>query len=889
MTDITLKPIRSGYNLSKINNNFETIEEVINDEVLHTEGGNNTMSQQLDMNANKLLNVGYPTSGSDGANKNYVDDTVLDQTNEINYLKDRVTVVEDELVVVDERIDSLEANVQNGFVVKGSFESGFKYELYGDVGIYDDGLGNPDSATTWIYVGSGKPKKTVLAGTNPNLLPSDYLQVSVSGATEATKAVLKGLGYSGNYGFFASGFSYVQEGDLGFDTNNDAYIYIGSGAPSKVVPAGTNPSLLDTDYRKITFINLEIDDTTLFSSLSLDSGGFVVTRNYSPVNSGGSARYKVYTLAEYRDVISDLVWTADNVMNFDLQNGNVAVYESEFGHVTLAQLGVVGDGSDETAAIDLALDSFNKSPLIKLSCIYNRTYKYNGAGLKLYSYKTVFGNLANWTTDTGSLLFLTEGTYDNHSRGVEFNKIKTTGFDDPIQLLFSDYSKLVKCESYDAGNIGMQVKGDELVGNVFEDCLVDGAVFHCFATNDSVNFNPANTDQGRRYPTETTFKNCTALNASMLAYNVHANSQGGISRVYGGRIKNCKLIMKNSYGNQIWKDVDILKEASVDDGGGWLFQAGAGSPTSNPDAYAQISGGRISLAKSESVFLISGNSDIRGIDFSYTGAADAEMQLFQLANQDEIKTVRIKDNTFKGSRMKWNFGALLNDANSAGVSEGFEFTGNVFENGLSLNDSSDSLFKFASGNYKVINIRDNNFNIHSSSVTAALATFAGTVADTVRISGNTTGERNLVIAASSTTLVGSLFVQDNFGVRLDSRNPTRFKNVFLDNNMPRNTSLESVSGNALSPSTLVNDFDFGVEYKVYVSTDLSSSTGAFLNKVEYSIITSRDGLSILFGSSGVVGDEADIGLVFTIDGTDIKYYAATAGTYYINVKKVNQR
>lgn len=58
MTDIVLDKITSGYNLSKINKNFEKVEDVINDEVLHLEGGNNVMKQDLDMNGHALLNLG---------------------------------------------------------------------------------------------------------------------------------------------------------------------------------------------------------------------------------------------------------------------------------------------------------------------------------------------------------------------------------------------------------------------------------------------------------------------------------------------------------------------------------------------------------------------------------------------------------------------------------------------------------------------------------------------------------------------------------------------------------------------------------------------------------------------------------------------------------------
>ena len=57
MTDITLDPITSGYNLSKLNTNFDKIENAINDDVIHRQGGNNTMLQDLDMNSFALLNV----------------------------------------------------------------------------------------------------------------------------------------------------------------------------------------------------------------------------------------------------------------------------------------------------------------------------------------------------------------------------------------------------------------------------------------------------------------------------------------------------------------------------------------------------------------------------------------------------------------------------------------------------------------------------------------------------------------------------------------------------------------------------------------------------------------------------------------------------------------
>lgn len=59
MTDVVITPITSGYNLSRLNTNFSELARVINDETLHTVGGNNVMSQELDMNGYAILNTSF--------------------------------------------------------------------------------------------------------------------------------------------------------------------------------------------------------------------------------------------------------------------------------------------------------------------------------------------------------------------------------------------------------------------------------------------------------------------------------------------------------------------------------------------------------------------------------------------------------------------------------------------------------------------------------------------------------------------------------------------------------------------------------------------------------------------------------------------------------------
>lgn len=58
MADIVLSDIGSGYNRTKINSNFTVLEEVVNNGLLHLDGGNNIMKQNIDMDSNDIINVG---------------------------------------------------------------------------------------------------------------------------------------------------------------------------------------------------------------------------------------------------------------------------------------------------------------------------------------------------------------------------------------------------------------------------------------------------------------------------------------------------------------------------------------------------------------------------------------------------------------------------------------------------------------------------------------------------------------------------------------------------------------------------------------------------------------------------------------------------------------
>ena len=94
MSDITLTEVRSGYNLGKINENFEKIEDKVNNGVLHTSGGKNIMGQNLDMNGNRILNLPAPINDNEPAR-------LIDLNPALNSAIDGLLAVREELVTIE--------------------------------------------------------------------------------------------------------------------------------------------------------------------------------------------------------------------------------------------------------------------------------------------------------------------------------------------------------------------------------------------------------------------------------------------------------------------------------------------------------------------------------------------------------------------------------------------------------------------------------------------------------------------------------------------------------------------------------------------------------------------------------------------------------------------
>lgn len=68
MSGINLNDVTSGYNLVKISNNFQTLERVINEELLHRVNADNipnNLQTDIDANGRHIYNLGKPTTGGE--------------------------------------------------------------------------------------------------------------------------------------------------------------------------------------------------------------------------------------------------------------------------------------------------------------------------------------------------------------------------------------------------------------------------------------------------------------------------------------------------------------------------------------------------------------------------------------------------------------------------------------------------------------------------------------------------------------------------------------------------------------------------------------------------------------------------------------------------------
>lgn len=196
---------------------------------------------------------------------------------------------------------------------------------------------------------------------------------------DVLRALLIGLGYSGNYGFFEKGFVYREFGDIGFSSDGVAYIYAGVDLLPVTVPNGTDPEV-SSDYESVIFnkadaSNVELQNQSTvqnffdgqsfvnvnamvnYSEISALEGFTVETNGRNSAGDGGGGSYLVLPIGDY-------IGSPDGFIDL-LHSGGAYAFVRQVGIVLdIRSIGVF-DGSDATNAL-LALAERMKTSSIEV-------------------------------------------------------------------------------------------------------------------------------------------------------------------------------------------------------------------------------------------------------------------------------------------------------------------------------------------------------------------------------------------------------------------------------------------------------------------------------------------------------------------------------------------
>lgn len=115
MSKIVLDPTDAGYNLTKINNNFDKIEAEFQDKVLYrnnTSGDPNQMENDIDMNSNRIYNLPQPLADNEAARLGDIKAAISGSTaSNITFSPYKTVVSTNVQAAMQEMIDDTEANV----------------------------------------------------------------------------------------------------------------------------------------------------------------------------------------------------------------------------------------------------------------------------------------------------------------------------------------------------------------------------------------------------------------------------------------------------------------------------------------------------------------------------------------------------------------------------------------------------------------------------------------------------------------------------------------------------------------------------------------------------------------------------------------------------------
>lgn len=115
---LSLKQLASGlFSRTLLNSNFQKIEESVNNDLLHRHDGSNVMKQDIDMDSNRLLNIGGFTLafGFEVATEDYVDNKEVESIARDSllqadiHLKETESIERDSLLQLDINLKETES------------------------------------------------------------------------------------------------------------------------------------------------------------------------------------------------------------------------------------------------------------------------------------------------------------------------------------------------------------------------------------------------------------------------------------------------------------------------------------------------------------------------------------------------------------------------------------------------------------------------------------------------------------------------------------------------------------------------------------------------------------------------------------------------------------
>lgn len=190
MSKIELPNVTGGYNLSTINNNFQKIEDALNEEVLYRKGYTgepNEMQTNLDMNGNKILNVVTGTSPSDLATRGYVDEEIAE-----------------ERVYVDQQLGLVNSELDTKYDKTGG-------PVFGDINLNGHKLIGASEVQT------SKTSTSILEINGVPVVPGNSVIDPYNGTREALRRSYAEAGYNLVDGSFQVGFTLVNANDVALD------------------------------------------------------------------------------------------------------------------------------------------------------------------------------------------------------------------------------------------------------------------------------------------------------------------------------------------------------------------------------------------------------------------------------------------------------------------------------------------------------------------------------------------------------------------------------------------------------------------------------------------------------------------------------------------------